>query len=311
MNPDFLFHSNGKLLLSAEYFVLDGAKAIGLPCRYGQSLGLKAIKEDLIEWQSLTHDHQVWFRATYQRQDLKVIHSSDQKIAEVLQNILLQAQILNPDFLSQTGGFAGRTYLEFPRLWGLGSSSTLINNIAQWANVNPFKLSKLTLGGSGYDIACAAAKGPIFYQNSPEAPKIEPIHFAPSFSENLFFVYLERKQNSREGIKRYRASGKEKEQSIKDISQISEALLQSSSLENFQDLLTAHERIVSNTIGIPQVQEELFKDFGGVVKSLGAWGGDFVLAASAEEPSAIKNYFNKRGYQTFLEYNDMLLEAKE
>jgi len=32
------FYGNGKLLLSAEYFVLDGAVALALPTKLGQSL---------------------------------------------------------------------------------------------------------------------------------------------------------------------------------------------------------------------------------------------------------------------------------
>ncbi len=32
------FRSNGKLLLTAEYLVLDGARAIALPTKLGQSL---------------------------------------------------------------------------------------------------------------------------------------------------------------------------------------------------------------------------------------------------------------------------------
>ena len=32
------FYSNGKLLITGEYVVLDGAKALALPTKYGQNL---------------------------------------------------------------------------------------------------------------------------------------------------------------------------------------------------------------------------------------------------------------------------------
>lgn len=304
------FHSNGKLLLSGEYFVLDGAKAIGLPAQFGQKLDIESLEKDILEWKSLSIDGKTWFQAVYHRKDLKVQSTTDPEIASVLQRILQQARSLNANFLAKFGGFACRTFLEFPRLWGLGSSSTLINNIAQWAQVNSFELSRLTLGGSGYDIACAAAKGPIFYHLQSGKSKVDPVDFDPLFRDKLSFVYLNRKQNSRKGIQSYRSIMDSKAQQIKTITEISEALVHTTNLSDFQDLLLLHERIVSTTLGIPRIQDSLFKDFRGVIKSLGAWGGDFVLAASAEELSAIKNYFNKKGYQTFLGYEEMILRGE-
>ena len=35
------FYSNGKLLLTGEYVVLDGAKALAVPTRFGQNLIVK------------------------------------------------------------------------------------------------------------------------------------------------------------------------------------------------------------------------------------------------------------------------------
>ena len=38
------FRSNGKILLSGEYFIIDGAKAIGIPCNKGQRIKINKIK---------------------------------------------------------------------------------------------------------------------------------------------------------------------------------------------------------------------------------------------------------------------------
>lgn len=55
---------------------------------------------------------------------------------------------------------------------------------------------------------------------------------------------------------------------------------------------------MSNILEQQTIQEALFEDFKGVIKSLGAWGGDFVLAPSKEDPT---NYFNERGYPIVLD----------
>jgi hypothetical protein len=51
-------------------------------------------------------------------------------------------------------GYNITTHLNFPKKWGLGTSSTLINNIAQWLQIDAFTLLNNSFGGSGYDIAC-------------------------------------------------------------------------------------------------------------------------------------------------------------
>ena len=43
--------------------------------------------------------------------------------------------------------------MNFDKNWGLGSSSTLINNISSWAKINPYDLLWSISKGSGYDIA--------------------------------------------------------------------------------------------------------------------------------------------------------------
>ena len=39
------FYSNGKLLLTGEYLVIDGAKALAIPTQKGQSLSVKETEE--------------------------------------------------------------------------------------------------------------------------------------------------------------------------------------------------------------------------------------------------------------------------
>jgi len=75
-------------------------------------------------------------------------------------------------------------------------------------------------------------------------------------------------------------------------------------LEDFQEVLVAHEKMIASYIGQPTLKETLFADFGGAVKSLGAWGGDFILAASKEP---MEDYFRDLGYTTQFRYSDFIL----
>ena len=52
------------------------------------------------------------------------------------------------------------------------------------------------------------------------------------------------------------------------------------------------------------IKEAVFPDFNGVIKSLGAWGGDFVMVVSQENP---KKYFAQKGYEIMLTYGEMIL----
>ena len=165
-------YSNGKLLLTGEYVVLDGAKSLAVPTKFGQDLIIEKIKEPQLVWGSFTNTGECWFEAVFDLPKLRLVNAtfnSDKEgsaefIAETLQEILQAARSLNPNFLNSENGFVVKTNLTFPQNWGLGSSSTLINNIASWAKVDAFKLLWNSFKGSGYDIACAQNDSPIFYQ---------------------------------------------------------------------------------------------------------------------------------------------------
>jgi hypothetical protein len=70
-------------------------------------------------------------------------------------------------------------------------------------------------------------------------------------------------------------------------------------------LMQCHERIIARCIGQEPVQKR-FPDFEGVLKSLGAWGGDFILAATAWPENQIKEYFKGKGLEVVFGYNDLV-----
>ncbi|QXP72156.1 GHMP kinase [Polaribacter sp. R2A056_3_33] len=306
------FYSNGKLLLTGEYLVLDGAKSLAIPTKFGQNLSVEKIKEPQIIWGSFTHTGECWFEAVFDLKKLRLINctfnsdkeGSGEVIAETLLDILKEAKNLNPDFLASENGFVVKTNLTFPRNWGLGTSSTLINSVASWAKVDAFQLLWNSFKGSGYDIACAQNDTPVFYQIENKEPVVEQVTFNPNFKENLFFVHLNQKQDSKEGIAKFRESNINFDKEIKRISEISEEFLTTKSLQEFEELIVEHEQIISSIIKLKTVKEKLFSDYFGSVKSLGAWGGDFVLVTGdASTPS----YFKNKGFETILTYSHMVL----
>ncbi len=306
------FYSNGKLLLTGEYFVLDGVKALAVPTIYGQDLIVETIHGSQLIWNSYTSEKKCWLEVVIDLPKLRLNSATfnaiddggNDRFAENLVDILFQIRKLNPAFLNSEKGISVKTNLTFPKNWGLGSSSTLINNLSNWAEVNPYELLQKTFGGSGYDIACALNDTPILYIRNGIEPKVKPTEFDPEFKEQLYFVYLNKKQNSREGIQQYQKFSKDLTTQIKDISALTDAFITCKELNDFEKILKEHEHIVSKTIHIKQVQEQLFSDYFGQTKSLGAWGGDFILATGNDDTPV---YFHQKGFSTVIPYQEMIL----
>ncbi|UII78261.1 GYDIA family GHMP kinase [Flagellimonas sp. CMM7] len=299
------FYSNGKLLLSGEYAILDGALGLAVPTKYGQSLKVTSTSSaGLLEWTSFDEKGKVWFSGSLNLDGLTLISSTDNAISRTLITLLSEAKSKNPSFLQNIGGLKVETHLDFPRLWGLGSSSTLINNIAQWAQVDAFQLLKNAFGGSGYDIACAQHDNPIFYQLENGAPKIEEVSFNPSFKDAIYFVYLNQKQSSKTAIATYREQEFNKESLLEDISEITKKMATSSSLSTFESLLLEHEKILSKVLGLETIKSKLFPDYSGSIKSLGAWGGDFIMATGDQKTPG---YFKSKGFETVISFSELVL----
>ena len=298
------FYSNGKLLITGEYLVLDGAKALALPTKYGQYLTVNSGENQEIYWTSFDKDNSLWFEETISFKEIIDFNNDNESERETLIKILHEAFLLNPKFLNSSEGYSISTKLTFPKFWGLGTSSTLINTIAQWLKINAFELLKNSFGGSGYDIACAQNDSPIFYQIIDGKPEVEIVNFNPAFSNNLYFVYLNQKQSSKSAIASYYKKQNNLSAIFPEINKITIEIAEVTSLEKFQELLQKHENIMSEVLELPTVKENLFSDFDGSIKSLGAWGGDFVLVVSNENPTS---YFENKGFETFVYYKDMIL----
>ena len=309
MKSAFLFETRaqGKFLLTGEYFVLDGASALALPLRFGQTLRVETgALPSYIDWSSLDPDGSKWFEAMSELPTLRIRIGSDLKTALTLFKILAACQNLNPEHFAAHQSYRVVTQNDFPREWGLGTSSTLIAALARWASVDPYKILFETLGGSGYDLACAYAEGPILYRLEGQTPVVEPVHFAPAYADQLYFVFLGKKQNSRDGITRYREKAPKSSALIDKISHLTRQFLAAKTLEALDAAILEHELLISETLGLPRAKDLYFIDFWGEVKSLGAWGGDFVLVTSARSEAETRAYFAQKGYEVCWPWQKMV-----
>lgn len=303
------YHGNGKLLLSGEYYVLDGALALALPTNVGQKLKVTYTPSEhrVLHWKSYDNDGQVWFEAKFDVETFECLDNYVSQKSLVLQKILRMARVMSKNFLRANQYVLVETYLEFPRLWGLGSSSTLIHNIAKWANVNAFDLLFTTMGGSGYDVACAEADKAILYEKRKEGnPLATEVEFNPPFKDKIYFVYLGKKQSSKEGIDYYKSLTKQKDELVKKLTNITHKFLTAQTLAEFDALIAEHEGIIAQSLNMKRVKETQFSDYWGEIKSLGAWGGDFILVTSEKSKEETQQYFNAKGLTVFLCYEKLI-----
>ncbi len=291
------YYAHGKLLLSAEYTVLQGAQALAFPTRQGQRLIAVPHEKEGIHWQSFDLHGNCWFSVVFD-DAYAVMRTEDPAKADFLQRLFKNARKLGGKEIKQV---QLSSYLEFDASWGLGSSSSLIALVAQLFEVDALTLFFKSTRGSGYDVACAQASSPILYHlKEPQKAFWEKTSLPAPFYEALF-VHLNQKQRSLPEVNRFLQQAKDAEL-IKTISALTRAFLSVSTIGALQELIEEHEALTSRAVGLPTVKSSLFTDFRGSIKSLGAWGGDFVMALGEEGTS----YFSRRGYSTVLRLSDLL-----
>ena len=281
--------------------VLRGAEALAIPTKMGQSLEFESNDSKTLKWESWDHKNQLWFNATIDILDFSISNTSDVEISSRLAKILKAVRVENSQFLKKTGGIV-KTYLDFDRYWGLGSSSTLIFNLAQWSQTNPYNILQTSFGGSGYDIACANSKSPLIFRKDNKYAYIEKCEFKPLFKSNLYFIYLNEKKISSEAINQFKKQKISKEQ-IAHASKLTRAIIMANTLSEFEQIINEHESFMAAVLGLIPVKEKQFPDFQGAIKSLGAWGGDFIMATGNEQTPY---YFKNKGFDVVLNYEEII-----
>ena len=303
------FNAHGKLLLFGEYVVLDGCRALAWPVKFGQSLQVNSEQAHTkgLYWKSIDHKGEVWFEAWFD-EDLNLLHGLDDEVARRLQGFLMHARALNPLFLKDGLYHEAHISTDHPGEWGLGSSSTLISLIAQWAGADAMDLFFRSFSGSGYDIACATAGKPILYQlMAPQKANWEELDLNPAFLHGAIFVYLGKKQDSREGIAHYQAQGFDKEVLIQNMDGMVTELLHHPERNSLLLAMKESEELLSKSLNLEKVKDLHFSDFPGEIKSLGAWGGDFVMALAEDPGFDQTTYFRKKGCEVIFTAKDLLI----
>ena len=133
-------YSSGKVLLTGEYVILDGALSLASPTKYGQYLKLEENQSNLINWKSINYDGKIWFECTIKNENLEIKSTSSKKVSETLIRIVNLIREYNSSFLKNHGSDI-LTNLTFDKDWGLGSSSTLISNLAKLSGADPYILN--------------------------------------------------------------------------------------------------------------------------------------------------------------------------
>lgn len=299
------FYSNGKFLISGEYAVIHGAKALAVPLRFGQKMTVKEQDSGgLIHWHTKVLGNE-WFSAIFSRNDLQVTEATDLSIAGFVGQLLLEASAFQPELTKGTSSFFIENEIGFDIRWGLGSSSSLISNLAYWLDIDPFSLYRKLFRGSGYDLFCARSDHSILFQLKNGEPVVQPDVFNPPFQQNIFFIYSGRKQDSQASVSNF-LTGRPDSDITDKISHLTERMTGATDVSEFMELMQDHENIISGLIGLPPVQLELFPGFDGAIKSLGAWGGDFLMAATARDGTYINDYFFSKNLPVIFAWHEIV-----
>ena len=142
------------------------------------------------------------------------------------------------------------------------------------------------------------------YQKKQNSISIENIIFSPPFIENLYLVYLEKKQNTQTSIINYFNIKSDRKDLIEKVNFITEEIIKCKDLNQFEDLIVEHENIIARATSQEPIQQSVFPTYSqGKIKSLGAWGGDFVLVTSKNNDLS---FFKNKGYNTILKLSDLV-----
>jgi mevalonate kinase len=263
-------------------------------------------EKPFLKWHAGMLDKE-WFTAIINLPDMEKVQSSDPAVAGRLVNIFSNMAEINRELFAKGESYSFKTTSTFDHSWGMGSSSALLANLARWAKIDPFELFHRVHKGSGYDVATALADGPILFSTVNHKERIIPVRFNPPFHPHIWFVYRGQKQDTEQGLNEFERLQEPTRQQVEMISNFTGELLNARHLKQFMQVISDHESFMSDLLGRKAVKEELFNDFNGEIKSLGAWGGDMVMAASEMPADYIRSYFQTKGIQTVFGFHELVL----
>jgi hypothetical protein len=130
---------------------------------------------------------------------------------------------------------------------------------------------------------------------------------SPEISRHIYFVYLGKKQHTSKSIQNFRNRALYSAADIETVTSITNEIVKCKTVEEFEILLTEHERLMSQILDTPSIKSSYFPRLKGCVKSLGAWGGDFVLITSRLTKAAFAEQMKKLGFPVSYAYHDLVI----
>lgn len=303
------FSAHGKLLIFGEYVVLDACQALSWPTRFGQTLKVVSSSSETfgVEWISVDWTGKRWFKA-YMDEYFVSAATSDLIISDRLEALMKGIRQLKPELDDDKNLESLEVQSNYPLEWGLGSSATLVSLLAQWAGVDPMELFFLTQKGSGYDVATASSEGPILYTlQSEKNYKVEPIQLSVQDYPGLCFLFLGNKQSSAEGINHYQKTVSNRKELAQEMNTMLQAFYANPTRALLMETMRKSEELLSKHLNLKKVKDKYFPDFPGEIKSLGAWGGDFVMVLPDDPQFDSVQYFVSKGYVPPYQAEEILL----
>ncbi len=267
-------------MLFGEYAVLAGAWACALPVKFRQNFEItRKPGQGNVHWQSFDYDGKEWMNCTFNLAD-----NTEQllPVLKPLRNMLSHIEQERPDLCHAGFDFQVRIKASFRKEWGLGSSSALIANLAQWAETDPFALMRVSFPGSGYDVATAFYDQAVLFRLEHEKPSVKQVKELPDFLNAYRVVFLGKKVNSRESVADVQSRIINLQQHADYLDKLGMEALNAESPADFNTALTAYEHLLSEVLEMSPTGSH-FPEYPGFMKSLGAWGGDALLAEYVPE----------------------------
>lgn len=259
-----------------------------------------------LHWITKDQNKEKWFECKLSLIDFSIEKTTDEEKAIFIQTLIKSAAELNSDFLSQWKKYRVTAQLEFDPDWGWGTSSTLITNIAHWAELSPFELFFETQTGSGYDIAAAMSSGPIMYQKNDNELSFEGFDADLELLDRIYVFYQGQKSNSAKAVSSWKKQKKWKAKDIEHISEMAEKIGSGCSISEAVEVFREHENLLSKLLNQSPLQENHPGYEEGVIKSLGAWGGDFAMALH-HDPDFTEKYLKEKNIDPFFRLSDIIL----
>jgi hypothetical protein len=278
------FFSHGKVLLAGEYAVMCGVEALALPVRAGQwqhvwEMPAKGVSK--LVWQSKDADGGVWFECRVDTDIMHVSETTSETYSDTLLRLLFCIKEQKPELFLHKN-IRIETECEFNRSFGLGSSSTLVCNLAKWSGVNAHLLQERAFGGSGYDVAVGNLGRPLVYWLENNEPNWSSWQLPPDFTHDWYLAFPGEKQNSRDSLAGVKAQLDKISSDVALLQQMNaciQAIKSPRSLPMLEAMLEMWQALLSQRLDLPRPYETLGLSpvKGGLCKYLGAWGGDVLL----------------------------------